>query len=59
VLFSDPYVNVPALEDFTLFAGCTAGPDVTTPPLGCDPVVLAASDVDLRDSAGLQFAFGN
>ena len=53
------------LDDFALFAECMAGPDVTTPPPGCDPVDFAASDlegdtdVDLRDFAGFQLAFGN
>jgi hypothetical protein len=42
-----------------------AGPDITTPPPGCDPAHFTASDLDadgdveLRDFASFQIAFGN
>jgi len=45
------------LADFTTFSQCTAGPDVGTPPPGCDPCDFSNadldgdSDVDLRDFA--------
>ena len=50
--------------DFTLFAGCLAGPDVTTPPSGCDPAVFDRADldgdedVDMKDAAVFQQVFG-
>ncbi|MBU0617348.1 MAG: hypothetical protein KKI02_06510, partial [Planctomycetes bacterium] len=50
-------------DDFDLFAGCLAGPDVTTPPPGCDPEDFANADydgdgdVDVLDFAGLQSQF--
>lgn len=46
--------------DFVLIAGCLAGPDVHTPPPGCDPQHFDSSDldedgdVDLRDFAEFQ-----
>jgi len=49
--------------DFNLFACCMAGPDITTPPPGCDPDDFANADhdgdddVDLADFAGLQRHF--
>jgi hypothetical protein len=33
-------------DDFALFEACMAGPDVTTPPPGCDPEDFASADVD-------------
>lgn len=52
------------ITDFQLFAGCMAGPDVTTPPPGCDPNDFAVSDleadldVDLHDFALFAAQFG-
>lgn len=52
------------LDDFGLFAECMAGPDVTTPPPGCDPATFdladldADNDVGLADSAEFQRIFG-
>ncbi len=46
--------------DLGLFAECMAGPDVTTPPSGCDPMTFdladfdTDSDVDLADFAVFQ-----
>ncbi len=34
------------LADFTIFAGCLAGPGVMNPPAGCDPIDFAGADVD-------------
>jgi autotransporter-associated beta strand protein len=52
------------LDDYGLFAGCMAGPDVTTPPPGCDPADFALADlqgadgdVDVGDLATFQEAF--
>ena len=51
------------IDDFNTFAGCMAGPDVTTPPPGCDPTDFANADlnvdgdVDLGDFAAFQSAF--
>ena len=51
------------LRDFAVFAGCLAGPDVTTPPQGCDPVNFdradldCDSDVDMRDFSMLMRSF--
>ncbi len=56
-LNSDGLVNH---SDLALFAQCVNGPDVSTPPPGCDPVLFAASDlnddsdVDLADFATFQ-----
>lgn len=33
-------------DDFLIFTGCVSGPDVTTPPPGCDPVVFDRADLD-------------
>lgn len=33
-------------DDFALFGACMAGPNVTTPPPGCDPENFALADVD-------------
>lgn len=52
------------IDDFTILADCMAGPDVTTPPSGCDPVDFANAgfdaddDVDLADFVTFQKAFG-
>lgn len=51
------------VDDFAIFAGCIAGPGVTTPPPGCDPDDFANadmdgdSDVDLADFSQFQRAF--
>ena len=51
--------------DFATFTTCLAGPDVTTPPPGCDPMDFAGADlggdldVDLADTALFQRAFGS
>ena len=48
------------LDDFGLFAECLAGPDVTTPPPGCDPMTFDLAnldddnDTDLADFAVFQ-----
>jgi len=34
------------LDDVSAFAGCMAGPDVTTPPPGCDPEQFQRADLD-------------
>lgn len=50
-------------EDFDLFADCMNGPDVSTPPPDCDPILFALADlefdadVDVADFAFLQAAF--
>jgi uncharacterized lipoprotein YddW (UPF0748 family) len=47
-------------DDFSLFSGCLAGPDITTPPPGCDPDDFASADhdgdddVDMADFAAFQ-----
>ena len=52
------------LDDYGLFADCMSGPDVTDPPIGCDPVEFTRSDlhddgdVDLHDFAEFQQVFG-
>lgn len=49
--------------DFALFSSAVAGPDITTPPAGCDPQVFAQAvldadgDVDLADIAVFQTNF--
>ena len=49
--------------DFGIFAECMAGPEVTDPPLGCDPPDFVAADlesdgdVDLADFVEFQMAF--
>ena len=59
-LDGDGYVDT---DDFNIFADCMAGPDVATPPPGCDPVDFAHADlnadgdVDLGDFASFQTAF--
>ena len=51
------------LADYALFANCLAGPDVSEPPVGCDPDDFAQADldddndVDLEDFAAFQAAF--
>ncbi|MCK4342299.1 MAG: hypothetical protein KAY37_11320 [Phycisphaerae bacterium] len=51
------------IVDFEVFSGCLAGPDVTEPPPGCDPLNFAAADlandgdVDLEDFATFQTSF--
>ncbi|GEM_PF-3147291 len=51
------------IEDFKMLAGCLAGPDVTTPPPGCDPADFAQADldgegdVDMADFAAFLAAF--
>ncbi|HVP12192.1 MAG TPA: multiheme c-type cytochrome [Phycisphaerae bacterium] len=34
------------IDDLVIFAGCMAGPQVTTPPPGCTPEQFARADVD-------------
>jgi predicted CXXCH cytochrome family protein len=41
-------------SDFVLFKGCMSGPDVTTPPPGCDPQHFARADID--DDGDVDFA---
>jgi hypothetical protein len=49
--------------DFNVFADCIAGPDVTSPPAGCDAGAFSRADldtdddVDLADFADFQEAF--
>jgi len=51
------------LADYTRFAACLNGPDVTTPPTGCSVLEFDAadidldSDVDLADFADFQVAY--
>ncbi len=51
------------IDDFNNFGTCMAGPDVTTPPIGCDPADFdhadrnGDGDVDLGDLAAFQTAF--
>ncbi|MGD8451542.1 MAG: PQQ-binding-like beta-propeller repeat protein [Phycisphaerae bacterium] len=51
-------------DDFVLWAPCMAGPEVTTPPPGCEPAAFQRADldsdgdVDLRDFAELQRVAG-
>ena len=51
------------LDDFSLFSGCLAGPQVSTPPPSCDPGDFtsgdldADGDMDLEDFAEFQAAF--
>jgi hypothetical protein len=42
------------LDDYAIFAACLAGPDVTTPPLGCDPDDFANADLDDDTDVDLQ-----
>jgi len=50
--------------DFTAWSPCMAGPEVTTPPPGCDPATFRCADIDydgdadLKDFAELQRRFG-
>ena len=59
-LDSDGDVDV---DDFAVFLACLAGPEVSTPPSGCDPTDFAQADldgdldVDLTDFAALQQVF--
>lgn len=39
--------------DLRAFAECLAGPEVTTPPPGCDPLVFARADSDADDDVDL------
>ncbi len=49
--------------DYAIFTDCMAGPDVTTPPTGCDPADFAEADmdsdgdVDIDDLSLFQVAF--
>ncbi|UCG17223.1 MAG: phosphodiester glycosidase family protein [Phycisphaerales bacterium] len=51
------------LGDYTLFVACLNGPDVATPPPGCDPTDFSDADfdgdddVDLRDVSTFQDEF--
>ncbi|NLF29884.1 MAG: VCBS repeat-containing protein [Planctomycetes bacterium] len=51
------------LTDLTLLLNCMSGPDVDTPPGGCDPAVFARADldddddVDVLDFVLFQFAY--
>jgi len=51
------------VDDFAVFADCLAGPEVTTPPPGCDPSDFAQADldgdedVDLADVASFNLIF--
>ncbi len=51
------------VDDFAVFAACLAGPEVTTPPPGCDPSDFAQADldgdldVDLADFAAFSVIF--
>ena len=53
------------IDDFAIFAGCMAGPDVIEAPAACDPVDFVYADfdndedVDLADFSLLQMVFGN
>ena len=55
----DGYVDI---DDFSIFADCMAGPDMTMPPPGCDPPDFAHADlnadgdVDLGDFSAFQTA---
>ncbi|HNQ23967.1 MAG TPA: VCBS repeat-containing protein [Phycisphaerae bacterium] len=50
-------------DDFAIFAMCLAGPQVSTPPPGCDGSDFARADldadtdVDLKDFAGFELVF--
>jgi hypothetical protein len=52
------------LDDFAIFGACVAGPDVLSPPVGCEPGEFGRSDldgdadVDLVDFTAFQRSFG-
>lgn len=39
--------------DFQLFGDCMSGPDITTPPAGCDPVRFERADLDKDNDVDL------
>ena len=41
-------------DDYDLFAGCMNGPEITSPPPGCDPADFENADLDSDSDVDLE-----